>query len=545
MLGTQLDSISLEILRARLTSAVDEAATTLIRTAYSNVIRDAKDFTVCLLDRKGRLVAQATQSIPVFLGTIPRTAQLFIAYLGQDKLRPGDVLITNDPWIGSGHLPDVNMLVGVYDPKCQDTTEPVAYVCVVAHMADIGGALLSGDAHDVFEEGIRIPITYLMRQGNMERGLLDVIRGSVRVPDSVLGDIDAMLGAANVASSRLQSMLGGDPAGLDKIVDALKPRSLQAMMNMLQRVPPGDFTASSIIEDGDSSIKLAVKVTFLPGNQGVVVDFEGTSPQSLNGRNATFGYTQAYTHYAFKCAFLPRTPTVEGAFDSIQVRAPERTVLNSLFPAAVGGRHVVGQSVVPLLFKAMGAVVPGHTMAESGSPRPFVTISGNRINGDRFSMALLVTGGLGGRAMKDGISALSFPSNTETTDLEALESNAPLVFEEKQLMPDSAGFGRHRGGFGQRAVLRALKPLRISAIAAHTRYAPEGVDGGGEGGKARLQIVRKDGTEITFTKTSVLEVGDRLIVESAGGAGYGRVTDRDPELLTRDRDDGYFLNAGS
>src|ERR1700677_876257 len=158
-----IDSISLEIMRARLTSAVDEAATTLIRTAYSNVIRDAKDFTVCVTDTKGRLVSQATRSIPVFLGTIPVTASAFIAYLGSSKLLPGDVLITNDPWIGSGHLPDVNIFVGIYPERGRDCNIPAGYVCVVAHMADIGGALLSGDSHDVFEEGIRIPITYLAR----------------------------------------------------------------------------------------------------------------------------------------------------------------------------------------------------------------------------------------------------------------------------------------------------------------------------------------------------------------------------------------------
>jgi N-methylhydantoinase B len=532
----EIDGISLGIVHGRLMSAVDAAAVTLVRTAYSHIIRDAKDFAVGLLDADCSILSQSTQSIPVFLGGMARTASEMVAYV--DALAPGDILVTNDPWIGSGHLPDVNMLIPVFDG-----VELIGYVLVIAHMADIGGRLLGTEAFDLYEEGFQIPVMHVARDGHVVEVVLELIRRNVRVPDQVMGDLEAMVAAGHVAAAGLRA-LARDPdvPDLRNVARELSRRGEVAMRQAIRQLKPGTYRAAQLVERGGDldPVEIKVEITVDTEAGSIAVDWSGTSPQGRTSHNATAGYTRAYTGYALKCLLAPAAPFTGGIFAPLEVVVPEGSALGSRRPAAVGARHVVGQSTTSIVLDALAESMPEAVIAQCGSPRPFITLAGSEASGRPFTLPILAMGGFGGRARSDGPSALPFPTNTEAVPVEVLEAASPLQVVEKELAVDSGGAGAHRGGLGQRVRVRALTPaVRVSAIASRTLYPACGIFGGADGSPTRISIVTPAGHRREVTGEDRLEEGDELVIESPGGGGYGAPSKRDSERLALDVVDGY------
>jgi N-methylhydantoinase B len=534
MPSSELDGISLGIIHSRLTSVADEAAAMLVRTVFSHIIRDAKDFAIGLLDADCRTICQSTQSIPVFLGTMSRTARRLVSDCS--PFSEGDIALTNDPWIGSGHLPDINMLMPVF---VEDSV--AGYVVVIAHVADIGGRILGVDSNDNFEEGLHIPPMKLRTGDIFDATLLQLLKANVRLPEQVTGDVMAMVNAGETASQRLKEVLrDSDLADLRVVSSALESRGEEAMRSAISRLSVGSYRSRQLVERESDDIVLEARIDVDPVSKTIVVDYEGTSAQVATGHNATATYTRAYTVYALKCLFAPELPFTEGIFRPVDVRIPERTVLNSEPPVAVGGRHLVGQLAATLVVEAMAESTPELSIAECGSPRPFVTIAGRRESGAPFSMPLLVMGGFGGRVSSDGPSALPFPTNTEAVPVEMLESTAPLFVESKELAIDSGGPGRFRGGLGQRMdVISLIDNLRVSVMAIRSRHPAQGLFGGGSGARTRIVSERQGEDAKEIAGTVRIMKGERLSIQSPGGGGYGRPIDRERSRIESDVENGY------
>lgn len=526
-----MDPVTLEVLWTRLISTVDEAAKVIVRTSFSTLSNEANDFSCVLTDERGNSVAQNTGSIPSFIATLPATVRHFLAEIGSENMRPGDVLVTNNPWKGTGHLNDVCVVKPIFRGG-----RLIAFAATTSHVPDIGGRIRSVEPRELFEEGFHIPLMHLMCEGVPDESLLKLLRTNVRTPDQTVGDIWAQVGALELMASRLQAML--DDYGLPDIrdlADELFRRSEVAMRDAIRAVPDGTYRYE-IRTDGLAE-PFELKIALTVRGDEIEADFAGSSAQQPRAINTVYAYTFAMTAYAVKCALLPRLHNNEGMFRPITVRAPEGSILNPKFPASVGGRSAIGHYVPVLVFGALHQVVPDKVMAAPGSPLWIVTLSGTRADGAPFATVLFYNGGTGGRPTKDGVSCLSWPSNISSTPVEVAERNSPLFFHYKRLCPGSGGEGEFRGGLGQE-VLFENEADNIAAIfvTERTKIAAPGLGGGADGGLGAVQI---NGTAIDHRRQHVMRRGDRILLRTPGGGGYGDPRKRADELRRQDRAAGY------
>jgi N-methylhydantoinase B len=473
---------------------------------------------------------------------VSRTVRHFLAAFPARDFLPGDVVITNDPWLGTGHLPDVNILMPVHDGA-----RLLGFVAVVAHMPDIGGRILAIDSREVFEEGVRIPMMYLSRSGERNRTLLQLLEANVRVPGEVIGDIDGMMSAGHVAQGGLVAL--AREVELDDfrpVSSELQSRAEVAMRRGIRAIPSACCEGVHRVDGLPEDLTIALRLDIDPVAGEISLDYTGTSPQVRSALNTTYAHAFTYSCYALKCLLVPHLPFNEGLLRPIRVDIPELTILNSASPAAVGARHLVGQMVATLIIRLLAPMLPSAAIAECGSPRPFITVTGSRRDGSPFSVPLLVMGGFGARATSDGPSALPFPTNTEAVPIEALESTAPLLVESKEFIPDSGGAGRMRGGLAQRMVVRFLgDDMQLSSLASRTRIPAAGIFGGRAGRRAKVLV--EDAGGMTRQPRGVVSVrpGDRLVVESPGGGGYGQPRKRPKEFVARDVKAGYVTRAAA
>ena len=532
----ELDPIELEIAWGQLVAIIDEAALTLVQTAFSAVVREAKDYTIVLMDTKGRVVAQPTVSAPAFNGTMPRTMRHFLERVPPEQWHPDDLVVTNDSWMGTGHLNDVNSAFPVfYDGSL------IGFVGVVAHMADIGGIIWSAAATEVFEEGIQIPILKLFDAGQPNDTAFAFIRQNVRQPEIVAGDLYAMYAAANVVADGLRRFLDG--FGEERWPDLcgeIWDRSEAAIRKEIQAFKDGTYAYQIDLDGKENPLKIITTVT-VEGDT-IFVDYEGTSPQVAYGINSPFCYSFSYTCYSLKCLCNPDIPNNDGTFRAFQIKAPEGSILNPRYPAPTAARPLAGQPVYAALFGALAEVVPDRVIAECATPRPTVIASGVSADGRRFHSTFFFMGGLGAWAQGDGGTCLPFPTNIQSTPIEVAEGNAPLLFEHKALVPDSGGAGRWRGGLGQEVVIRNLSPnrMRLSIMSERTKQPPQGRFGGRAGGLPRFELA--DGTEADSKGISWVEPGENVTIRSHGGGGFGPPEDRPAEILASDLIDGYITD---
>ena len=515
------DPITLEVLWTRLISIVDEAAAALVRTSFSTVVRDSHDFSCVITDAEGRSLVQATDSIPSFIGTLPATVKHFLNEIPADDLEPGDVLITNDPWMGTGHLPDISVGKPIFVAG-----KLVGFAGSTAHAPDIGGKVRSPEPREVFEEGLQIPIMKAVRAGEPDATLFRILRQNVRTPDETIGDLWAQLTALDLMESRVAAAMDEyGQADLTALASEIQGRSEVAMRAAIRAVPDGVYENVMPTDGLDVPIDLHVKVT-IEGDE-VVADFTGSSPQVARAINCPMCYTQAMTAYAVKVAVAPELPNNEGSVKPIRAVAPEGTILNPTYPASVGSRALIGHFVPSLIFGALAQVMPDRIMAGTGSPLWSITQAGVKPNGRSFANLFFFNGGMGATHRSDGQSCLSWPSNISSTPTEVIEQLAPLRIHHRRLRPGSGGAGRHCGGEGQDILFEITSetPTVVTFLGERTKYPAPGIAGGEDGGCGRLQV---NGETVGTKEQYVLSKGDTVELSTPGGGGYGPPEERDP-----------------
>ncbi len=495
----------------RLSGLIDETAQTFVRTSFSSVVRDNWDMAVGLMDSQGRQFVQSAKSVPSFIGTMPRTLAVMLKRYPRDTLHPGDVLISNDPYHGTGHLNDVTMARPIFrDGRL------IAFVASVFHSVDIGGAP-SVDAHDSYEEGLTIPVVKIVRGGVENEDVVAFLQENLRAFDETMGDIRAQFSAYKQAEQRLVRILADEGVGdLDELIDDILRRSEASMRAAIAAVPDGSYRDEIMLDGFESPLKICCEVRV--AGSDITVDYAGSSPQIARPINSVMNYTISYSNYALKCLFDPATPNNDGTFRPITIRAPEGSIVNPRRPAPVWARHLCGHYLPPVIFSALAAVIPDRVIADCGSPLWNVYFQGRQLDGRPFMKMFFMNGGHGARDGADGAPCLSFPSNVATVSIERFESSVPILITEKSLLPESGGAGRFRGGAGQRLSFTNAASGPVSMTIRHERvkFPPRGLLGGEHGAPGRDLI---NGLVVAPKGRYELKPGDVVTFETPGGGG--------------------------
>ncbi len=534
----KFDPVTLEILWRRLLSIVDEADAAVARTAFSSLLRDAHDYTCMFTDRRGRELAQGSFATPGQSGAMAIGIKKLVQSLPADSFRPGDAFITNDPWALAGHLNDVCVLSPIFYRD-----QLAAFTACVLHHADIGGRVAS-DNHDVFEEGLFIPLVKLYDGGHLNEAVLDMIRWNVRTPEQVIGDIRSQVAANHVCAEQVCRMLAEHHLdGLDDLAEEIISRSERSIREAIAKVPPGVYCAEGIIEQMEGRADLIIKCAIEVAGSDIKVDLSGSSPQVDWGGNVVYNFTYAYVHMAVKSIFDPDVPNNDGSAAPIQLTAPEGTVVNCRFPAAVAARMQIGHFMTEIIYRALAGALPHRVVAGSGgTPATMQVFYGRRNSGQPFHAVLIRGGGLGAGSTRDGEGCFIFPANGANTPVEILESDSPLIVERRELLTDSGGPGKQRGALGRREVFRVpddeyapQPPVNLGIQSGRFRLPPDGLFGGQPGARAQFLVNGKPGNPYSLTR---LRPGDTVIMDAAGGGGYGAPAEREREALLRDVRDG-------
>ncbi|HJP20324.1 MAG: hydantoinase B/oxoprolinase family protein [Alphaproteobacteria bacterium] len=524
--SASLEPVRLGLIWHRLDGIVDQVAETFVRAAFSVVVRDNFDMAFSLFDGRGRQLTQSKRSIPSFMGTLPRTLAAVLQRFPADQMLPGDTIITNDSWIGTGHLNDISMLHPIFRGE-----RLVAFAASTAHTVDIGGAP-SPTARDRYEEGLCIPICKIVEGGRESSTVIDFLSQNLRQPNETLGDIRAQFAAYRDCAEKLLGVMNEEGLDdLEQVADEIIGRSEQSMRAAIAELPDGRYEDAFEIDGVDEALHIQCAVGI--AGETLAIDFAGTSPEVRWPINSVLNYTQAYGSYAVKCLLDPNAPNNAGTLAPISVSAPEGCLLNALPPAPVWGRHLSGHYVPPAIFGALAPLLPDRVVAESGSPLWNVYFSGRDVRDEAFVKMFFMNGGHGARASGDGPGCLSFPSNVSNQPIEAFEHQVPLLVTEKSLVPDSGGAGRFRGGNAQRIGFRSRSQHPVTMTIRHerTQYPPRGLLGG-EAGSAGQDLV--NGQAIAPKSRSELQMGDEVIFQTPGGGGLFPPSERSDERIEAD-----------
>ncbi len=529
-MSKNISALQLGIVWRRLTGLMDEVAQTFVRTSFSVVVRENWDLACSLMDADGRVFAQSSRSIPSFLGTMPRTLQAMLQKHPQHSLEPGDVLISNDPWLGTGHLNDITMVRPIFRGR-----ELVAFVGSTFHTVDIGGAP-SPFAKDSYEEGLCIPILKIVRRGEENTDVISFLQENLREPSETLGDIRAQFAAYDLAQTKLLSLLQQE--GIDdlkRVTDSILSRSELSMRKMLEAIPDGECTDQVTADGFDKPLTICCSIK--KTGSDILVDFAGTDPQIDRPINSVYNFTFAYSAYAIKCAFDPNSPNNDGGLRPLTLLAPEGSLVNPTRPAPVWGRHLSGHYLPFVIFGALSKIIPDKVIADSGSPIWNVYFKGVDRSNRKFVKMFFMSGGYGARAHSDGPACLSFPTNIANNPIEQFENQTPMLMTEKSLITDSGGAGMYRGGMGQRLSFQSLSPEPLTFMIRHERikYPPRGFLGGVDG---RLGVDLLDGTRIPGKSVTTINKGQIVTFETPGGGGMFSPLKRDPKALVKDLQDG-------
>ena len=542
----RFDPVSLEIMWSRMLNVAEEMWTTILRTAVSTIIASANDFGCEVLDAEGRSIAHAYRSMPVFNMTMPNVTKEILKKYPVDSMHPGDVYMTNDPWMCAGHLPDIAIVTPVFHQG-----RFVGFVGNIANTSDIGGSLDAKRVRDSYEEGIFFPLCKLYDAGEPNELAFDMYRWNVRGPDMVLTDIEAQVAANQVGARRINDFL--EEYGLEDLAAlsaAIRGRSEAAMRRAISELPDGEYTNHVYTDGMGEPLRIETRVE-IRGDE-ILVDFEGSAPQiDRGGLNCTMIYSRGHTYYPLACLLTPDVPVNEGCFEPISVSAPEGTIINCTFPASVGSRVNTGWYIHGCLFGALSKVAPDRIQAGNGLMSS-IRAYGAEEDGRLFNAHLFCGGGRGATGEGDGMGLNMFPSSASNVPVEVFEVNSPALIEAKELIPDSAGAGRFRGSPGQRIVVGKLPsrsaPLDLYLHPNRLTFAPQGAFGGGAGAKAEVIIngerVSDDPASMTDGAVTLATAEDRLTLEFPSGAGFGDPVEREDGLLESDVRNGLVSERG-
>jgi N-methylhydantoinase B len=530
-----LDPITLEVLWNRLLSVVNEQQVTLMRTAFSTVVRESQDLACGVFDTRGYMIAQSLTGTPGHINAMATGVRHFLQAYPPETLQPGDVLITNDPWQTAGQINDMTVLTPVFKDA-----QLIAYFASTCHAPDIGGHIFSGEAREVYEEGLRIPIMKLFIRDEPNAELFKIIRANVRTPNETIGDLYAQTSSNAVGARELLHFM--DEFGLDSIdplAHEIITRSERAMRQAIRALPNGRYENESWSDGFDEPIRIKVAVTV--EDEDLYIDFDGSSSQSSRGINVVLNYTHAYASFAIKAAVSPEIPHNEGAFRPVHVTAPPGCILNCLEPAAVASRHSIGHFLPGVIFGALAPAMPGKLIACGADPIWISVWQGKwPVSHEAFTFSLFQCGGTGARATKDGLHTTGFPSGVAGVPAEILESLTPLIQHLRELRADSGGPGTYRGGLGQwtEVSYRGEASWGVSALVDRTHFPATGLEGGKSGASGEFLV---NNTIRPQPKAFIpLIPGDRVQLNPAGGGGYGDPFRRPLELVLNDVINGYI-----
>jgi len=531
-----------QVMWNRLISVVEEQALTLVRTAFSTSVREAGDLSAGVFDRDGRMVAQAVTGTPGHVNTMAAAVGHFIDDIGPERIYPGDVYVTNDPWKGTGHLHDITVTTPVFrDPD--DDTSLIGFFSSTAHVVDVGGRGYGPEAREVYEEGIRIPILKWVERGTLNDDLVTMVRWNVREADQVIGDIHGLAACNETGRRRLLAMLDEfDLPDLDELADFVFDRTTAATTAALAAVPNGTYANTMTVDGYDDPVHLACEITVT--DAGMHADFTGTSPLSRQGINVPLGYAEAYFTYAMLVALAPELPNNYASLAPFTVSAPPGVILNAQHPDPVAVRHVIGHFVTDLTLGAIAQVLPDVVPAEgAGALWNFQASARQASAADpRPPIELLMfnSGGSGARPTLDGLTATAFPSGVRTMSAEATEQVGPIIIWRKEIRENSGGAGRQRGGMGQILEVGPTDGYQFEFSAMFDRVAnpARGRHGGEDGAPGKVYL--DDGTPFPTKGVGTVPAGRRPVTELPGGGGFGDPSERDPAAVENDRRQGYI-----
>ncbi|MFK7881784.1 hydantoinase B/oxoprolinase family protein [Roseobacter sp.] len=534
-------NVAHQVMWNRLISIVEEQAQALVRTAFSTSVREAGDLSAGVYDTHGNMLAQAVTGTPGHVNAMADAVAHFIRRIGRQNMFEGDVYITNDPWEGTGHLHDITMVT----PSFKDGVMVGFFACT-AHIVDIGGRGFGADAHSVYEEGLYIPIMKFADRGDVDATLIRIIRGNVREPDQLIGDVYALATCNEIGHRRLIDMMKEfDLTDLNEISKFILDNSRRATIERIAALPQQAATGEMTMDGYDRPITLRVKVS-VEGDK-IVSDFTGSSGLDKKGINCPLVYAKAYACYALKVAIAPEIPNNAASLAPFEIIAPENSIVNALHPAPVALRHIVGHFVPDAVYDAFDKIVPDLVPAEGAgclcnfqvSLRPRTDVPAPE-EARRSEVLTFNSGGSGARPEHDGLNATAFPSGVMTMPIEATEHAGPVIIWRKELRPDSGGAGKTRGGLGQYMEVGAQEGHEFDFQAMFDRadHPARGRRGGRNG--ANTTIVRSDKVKMRVKGKQFVPHGARVIMALPGGAGYGDPSKRSVELVKRDLARGYI-----
>jgi N-methylhydantoinase B len=513
----RLDGIELEILWSNLIGIVSEQAKALQRIAFSPIVREAGDLASALFDARGRMVAQANTGTPGHINSLA-AAGGHLHRLFEGKLVPGDVVITNDPWLSAGHFFDITLLSPVFRAG-----HLIGYIGSTIHHTDIGGYGIGAGARDVHEEGLWIPPLKFHEAGVPNATLHEIIRRNVRTPDHVFGDLAAQVSSGTAGGERLVAMCEryGLP-DIEALSDEIIRRSEEATRAAIRKLKPGTFHGESRFDvPGGEIITLKTAVTIDAEAGEVLIDFTGSSMASATGINVVMNYTHAYSTFAIRSCLNPDLPNNHGSLSPIRVSAPKGSIVNCEYPVPVNARHVVGMYVPMPILKALYHVMPERVLAEGAGAVWTMQVQGKRADGSAFTSSMFnYSGGMGARQTKPGPSATCYPTGVAAVPVEILEAAMPIVFDRKELRIGSGGAGRAPGGDGQVIAfrMRTESPWMLNAVPSRLDAGPEGLGGGKDGAGGHFRV---NGRDVSEAKKLTLQPDDVVVLETPGGGGYG------------------------
>ena len=541
--SSKIDAIRMQVMWHRLIAVVEEQAQALLRTAFSPIVRECGDLSAGVFDLKGRMLAQAVTGTPGHINSMAAAVDHFIRHFPLETMQDGDVYITNDPWLGTGHLNDFTLTT-----PCFRRGELVALFSCTSHLTDIGGVGMGPDGTDVHMEGLYIPMLKLADRGVMNETLLAMIRANTRQPVETEGDVYSLAACNDIGCERLVEMMDEfSIGGLDPLADYICETSERAVRAEIAKLPDGVYHSSMRIDGYDAPVDLVARMT-IDGNH-IQVDYEGTSPLQRHGVNVPGIYTTAYSAFGMATAIAPDVPNNAGSLLPYDVTAPLGSILNAPYPAAVNARHITGQMLPDVVFGCLAQIVPERIPAEGASCLWNLTFRGrtDRAANDSklFTATVVTNGGTGARPNKDGLSATAFPSGVKGTPVEINETLCPLIFHKKQFRRDSAGTGRFRGGLGQEIEVSSAIDADFELLAAFDRIQnpPRGRQGGSSGDPGYVGLA--SGKTMAGKGVQIVPAGEHLVIRTPGGGGHGDPAERDPQSQADDQASGLVSETSS
>jgi len=537
MSKSALAAIRTQVMWNRLISVVEEQAQSLLRTAFGTITREAGDLSAGVYDTKGRMIAQAMTGTPGHVNTMATAVAHFFKHFPQATMQPGDVYVTNDPWLGTGHLFDYVMTTPVFLGN-----KLVAFFASTCHVIDVGGVGMSAKANSSFEEGTLIPHLKIRKAGKLNEELLSIILANSRNPVEVKGDILSLISANDTGARRLIAMMREFKlAHIDALAEHILSQSEKGARDAIRALPEGQWSYDMPLDGYESPITIKSKLTIRKGK--ITIDFSGSSPASIYGINSPRTYTHAYSVFGLKAVIAPHVPNNIGSLSCFDLVTEPGTCVDPIRPSPVTARHVIGQMLADAVFGCLAQALPGQVQAESAGSIWILGLNSahGRVPAEQtakarpFGVINIGLGGIGGRPGKDGLATTAFPSGVGTIPMEVTETQCPLYFKRKQYLPDSGGAGEWRGGLSQLIEIanREAAPFTISAATFDRIHnAAQGRDGGKPGRKGKAYL--GSGPPIPDKGIHVIPAGDSLVCELPGGGGFGDPKRRARALIEAD-----------